>query len=81
MQDEGAGTRSGTNNRAVAGMSDYRQQQEIDEQQAFLWHSLNNLRGHISAEVFQAAEQQLGFNDRRKLNEKGNEHGIRQGSA
>lgn len=42
-------------------MSDFRWQQEQDEQQAYLWSSLNNLRGHISAEVFQAAERELGF--------------------
>lgn len=41
--------------------ADYRQQQEQDEQAGFLWHSLNNLRGHISAEVFQQAERELGF--------------------
>lgn len=50
-------------------MSDYRQQQEQDELQAFLWHSLNNLRGHISAEVFQAAERQLGFDTKRSNHE------------
>lgn len=55
-------------------MSDHRQQQEQDELQFYLWSSLEALRGHISAETFQAAEQELGFNDRRKLNERnGNE--------
>lgn len=54
-------------------MSDFRQQQEQDELQFFLWSSLEALRGHISAETFQAAEQQLGFNDRRKLNERTND--------
>jgi hypothetical protein len=48
----------------------WQQQQEQDELSLYLWSSLNNLRGHISAEVFQAAERELGFNDRRKLNER-----------
>jgi hypothetical protein len=50
--------------------ADWQQQREQDEQQAYLWSSLNNLRGHISAEVFQAAERELGFdNGTRNLNE------------
>lgn len=45
-------------------MSDFRQQQEQDELQFYLWSSLEALRGHISAETFQAAEQQLGLTKR-----------------
>lgn len=50
-------------------MSDYRQQQEQDELQFFLWQSLQNLRGHISAELFKAAERELGLTDREKAHE------------
>lgn len=50
-------------------MSDYRQQQEQDELMFFLWSSLNALRGHISAEVFQAAERELGFDTKRSNHE------------
>lgn len=45
-------------------MSDWRQQQEQDELQLHLWYSLMQLRSHISAEVFQAAERELGFDTR-----------------
>lgn len=42
--------------------ADYRQQQACEEERAsFLWSSLNNLRGHISADLFQRAERELGF--------------------
>lgn len=54
----------------IMGGADFRQQQEQEEQAAFLWFSLNNLRDHISAEVFQAAERELGFDDRRNRNER-----------
>jgi hypothetical protein len=42
-------------------MDDGRQQQEQDELQSFLWSSLQNLRGFISAELFQQAERELGL--------------------
>ena len=45
------------------GGADYRQQQEQDEQSLFLWSSLNNLREHLSQEVFQMAERELGFSN------------------
>ena len=49
--------------------ADWQQQREQEEQHFFLWSSLNNLRGHISAEVFEAAEQELGFaEDKSNLN-------------
>lgn len=50
-------------------MSDFRQQQDQDELQFFLWSSLQNLRGHISAELFKAAERELGLTEREKENE------------
>lgn len=54
----------------------YQQQQEQDELMFYLWSSLSALRDHISAETFQRAEHELGFNDRRNLN-KDNGHGKR----
>lgn len=44
-------------------MNDYRKQQEQDELQSFLWHSLNNLKPYISAELFKQIEHQIGLID------------------
>lgn len=49
--------------------ADYRQQQERDEEQFFLWSCLNHLREYLSAETFEKAEQELGLGtDKNKLN-------------
>lgn len=42
-------------------MDDQRQQQEQDEQQAYLWHLLQELKPHISEQAFQLAERDLGL--------------------
>jgi hypothetical protein len=44
-------------------VSDHRQQEEAEEM-LYFWSSLNALRGRLSAETFQKAEQELGFNIR-----------------
>jgi hypothetical protein len=45
------------------GGADFRQAQEQDELMFYLWSSLQALRGHVSAETFQRAERELGFED------------------
>lgn len=43
-------------------MSDFRQQQEQDEQQACLWFALCTLRPFLSPDTYTAAEREIGMN-------------------